>query len=162
MNPTSMILPYVTGYPKVKYQKWFRSTLIRLIYLCTNCQDFTRQRINMEICCLISGYSYEFIENELENFNRYLNVNIYQIQTNELIYQQLRLHLLKSQPQKYHNSIIEFTFIHDYGPYHEFKKIFSHIWSTYTNSHPTLSLKQLKILLNVQHSFSLNNLLVQK
>ena len=162
MNPTSMILPYVTGYPKVKYQKWFRSTLIRLIYLCTNCQDFTRQRINMEICCLISGYSYEFIENELENFNRYLNVNIYQIQTNELIYQQLRLHLLKSQPQKYHNSIIEFTFIHDYGPYHEFKKIFSHIWSTYMNSHPTLSLKQLKILLNVQHSFSLNNLLVQK
>ena len=64
--------------------------------------------------------------------------------------------------QKYHNSIIEFTFIHDYGPYHEFKKIFSHIWSTYTNSHPTLSLKQLKILLNVQHSFSLNNLFVQK
>ncbi|CAF1564698.1 unnamed protein product, partial [Adineta ricciae] len=64
MNTSSVLLPYVTGYPKVKYQKWFRSTLIRLIQLSTNYQDFTRQRINMEICCLTSGYSHEFIENE--------------------------------------------------------------------------------------------------
>ncbi|CAF4975300.1 unnamed protein product, partial [Rotaria socialis] len=158
---TSMILPYVTGYPKVKYQKWFRSTLIRLIQLCTNYQDFTRQRINMEICCLTSGYSHEFIENELQNFNRYFNVNIYQIQTNELIYQQLRSHLFKFPSRKSSNSIIQFTYLYDYGPYHEFKNTFSHIWSTYTNSNPILSLKQFKILFNVQHSFSLNNLLVQ-
>ena len=163
MNSTAtMILPYVTGYPKVKYQKWFRSTFIRLIQLCTNYQDFTRQRINMEIGCLISGYSHEFIEHELENFNRYFNVNIYQVQTNELIYQQLRSHVLKFPPRKSQTSIIEFTYLYDYGPYHEFKNKFSHIWSTYTNSHPTLSLQQLKILLNVQHLFSLNNLLAQK
>lgn len=155
MNPTSMILPYVTGYPKLKYQKWFHSTLIRLIQVCTNYQDFTRQRINMEICCLTSGYSYEFIENELENFNRYFNVNIYQVQTNEIIYQQLRLHVLKCQPRPSQNSMIEFTYLYDYGPYHEFKKRFSYIWST-------LSLKQPKLVLNVQHSFSLNNLLVKK
>ena len=116
----------------------------------------------MEIGCLISGYSHEFIEHELENFNCHFNVNIYQVQTNELIYQQLRSHVLKFPPRKTQTSIIEFTYLYDYGPYHEFKNKFSHIWSTYTNSHPTLSLQQLKILLNVQHLFSLNNLLVQK
>ncbi|CAF5086663.1 unnamed protein product, partial [Rotaria magnacalcarata] len=26
MNTSSVLLPYVTGYPKVKYQQWFRST----------------------------------------------------------------------------------------------------------------------------------------
>ncbi|CAF4932838.1 unnamed protein product, partial [Rotaria socialis] len=60
MNTSSLLLPYVTGYPKVKYQKWFRSTLIRLIQLCSDYQDFTRQRIQTEIHCLISGYSNEF------------------------------------------------------------------------------------------------------
>ncbi|CAF4608630.1 unnamed protein product, partial [Rotaria magnacalcarata] len=44
----------------------------------------------MEIHCLVSGYSNEFIESELEKFNRYFNVDIYQVQVNELTYQQLR------------------------------------------------------------------------
>ncbi|CAF4355965.1 unnamed protein product, partial [Rotaria magnacalcarata] len=83
---SSVLLPYVTGYPKVKYQQWFRSTLIRLIQLCSDYRDFTRQRIQMEIHCLISGYSNEFIESELEKFNRYFNVDIYQVQVNELTY----------------------------------------------------------------------------
>ena len=156
LNPTSMMIsiPYVTGYPKVKYQKWFRSTLISLIQLCSNYQDFTRQRIDMEISCLISGYSHEFIENELENFNLFFNENIYQIQTHELIYQQLRSRLLKLQPRKSQDSIIKFTYLYDYGPYHEFKQKFCHIWSTSTSK------QYKKILFNVQHSFSLNNLLV--
>ena len=64
MNMSSIVLPYVTDYPKVKYQQWFRSTLIHLIQLCSNYRDFTRQRIQMEIQCLISGYSNEFIEND--------------------------------------------------------------------------------------------------
>ncbi|CAF5222428.1 unnamed protein product, partial [Rotaria magnacalcarata] len=51
MNTSSVLLPYVTGYPKVKYQQWFRSTLIRLIQLCSDYRDFTRQRIQMEIHC---------------------------------------------------------------------------------------------------------------
>ncbi|CAF5078456.1 unnamed protein product, partial [Rotaria magnacalcarata] len=42
MNTSSVLLPYVTGYPKVKYQQWFRSTLIRLIQLCSDYRDFTR------------------------------------------------------------------------------------------------------------------------
>ncbi|CAF4920365.1 unnamed protein product, partial [Rotaria socialis] len=79
------------------------------------------QRIQTEIHCLISGYSNEFIESELEKFNRYFNVDIYQVQVNELAYQQLRSHLLKFPPRKSSNSIIQFTYLYDYGPYHEFK-----------------------------------------
>ncbi|CAM4830801.1 unnamed protein product [Rotaria magnacalcarata] len=164
MNTSSVLLPYVTGYPKVKYQQWFRSTLIRLIQLCSDYRDFTRQRIQMEIHCLISGYSNEFIESELEKFNRYFNVDIYQVQVNELTYQQLRSNLLKFQRWQSQNysSIIEFNYLYDYGAHHEFQKKFHTIWSTYTNSHATLSSKQTKILLNAKHLFSLDSLLARK
>ncbi|CAF3189478.1 unnamed protein product [Rotaria socialis] len=160
MNTSSLILPYVTNYPKVQYQQWFRSTLIRLIHVCSNDQDFTREQINMEIIYLISGYSNEFIENELEKFNSYFNVNIYELQTNEFMYKQLRSRLFKFQRCQ-NSTVIEFFYFYDYGPYHEFKKKFFSIWSTYTNSHTLLSSKQTKINLTVKHLFSLNHLLTR-
>ncbi|CAF4781195.1 unnamed protein product, partial [Rotaria socialis] len=132
----------------------------RLIHVCSNYQDFTRERINMEIIYLISGYSNEFIENELEKFNSYFNVNIYELQTNEFMYKQLRSRLFKFQRCQ-NSTVIEFFYFYDYGPYHEFKKKFFGIWSTYTNSHTQLSSKQTKINLTVKHLFSLNHLLTR-
>lgn len=166
-------LPYVVGHAKHKYRHWFRSALVRAVQFSTNYQDFDQERIYLEMSCLLSGYSIDFIENELKKFYHSFDIDTFRLNMNGTVYEKLRRRLIDFIDVQHRNAtkdkeledqdrLIRLYYLYDYGPYRLFKEKFTEIWDKYIKTHPKLKPNNIKIILNAKHIFSLHTLLAEQ
>jgi hypothetical protein len=65
----SYTLPYTSNGNSIrKHSHWLRSSLIRAVRYCTTVEDFNQERIYLEMTYLANGYSYEFIQKQIQHF----------------------------------------------------------------------------------------------
>lgn len=166
-------LPYVMGHSKLAYSDWLRSALIRAVCYCSLVEDFHRERIYLELTCLVNGYSLLFVETHVQHFFNYFHASNQRYSMDQSMYNKFRQqwfdymekqHERSDQLQKLHNQghLIHLNYIYEYGPRCKFNQDFQHLWSQYFNNHPSLSKEKCTILPTAKHLHSLNALLTQQ
>ena len=166
-------LPYVVGHSKLKHTLWFRSALIRAVRFCSNLTDFQQEQIYLEMTCLANGYSIDFIETQLKHFYRFFHAEETRYSLDQSTYEQFRRrsfdfiieqHKTADNKQKLedNNHVLYFSYPYDYGPYNQFNEKFLAHWAADLKDDPKLPSKDIKIILNTKHIYSLNALLAQQ
>lgn len=163
----------IVGHPIVNYGHWFRSALCRTVQLCSNYNDFLRERLYLEMSCLVYGYPVDFIEYELKKFYDYFQMKEVDRfgmtkQLYETLRQRCRLNFSNMQQQlkkqqldfDIHKPILDFYYFYDYGCYEQFERKFHYHWSRVMKQNRKL--QNMKVVLHVKHLFSLNTLLAQQ
>jgi hypothetical protein len=168
----SYVLPYVVGHSKLNHSEWLRSALIRAVCYCSSVEDFHQERIYLEVTCLVSGYSFLFVETHVQHFFNYFNAESMRYRVDQTKYHSFRSHwfdflemqrTLTDQLQKLDDNgkVIRLNYLYDYGPRCQFNQEFHHCWSKHFNNHPILSDDKSKIILTTTHLHSLNALLAR-
>jgi hypothetical protein len=169
-GPSAYILPYVTGHAQAYHRRWLLAALARAVRCCSDFRDFTRERIHIEMTCLLHGYSPESLERRLRSFYRRFNADAIRFSLDATVYDKLRRRLfdiidgqrtrsLQQQSRADDARILPLYYWHDYGARQPFHVRFHQIWSTYLRDDPHLSNDKTTISLHAAHVYSLNALL---
>ena len=174
-NPDSSryLLPYVTGHSVSNHSDWLRFALVRAVCYCTSVEDFNRERIYLELCFLVNGYSLLFVETRVGHFFAYFNMSDVRYSLDKTRYRQFRHqvfewidrhHRLSEDMQKFddHGRLIRFTYLYEFGPRSQFDRELHRLWSNYFANHPILSGEQSKLVLTTKHYHSLNAVLTRQ
>jgi len=133
INQFQHALPYVITNPRHTHSHWFRSALIRAVRYCTNVNDFNRERIHLEVTCLMNGYTFEFIEQRLQHFYTHFDVESLRSVLDQTVYKQLRHRLFNFMSEQHEysktkklqentNRRIDLNYPYEYGPRHKFEQ----------------------------------------
>jgi hypothetical protein len=163
-------LPYVMGHSKVEYSYWLRKALVRAVYYCSTVEDFQKERIYLEMSCLINGFSILFVETHIKHFFKYFNGESMRFCADQKRYHSFRCqifdfleaeseHLGRLQKQHDHDQLIRFNYIYEHGARCYFNEKFHQIWSYYFSGHQILRDAEATIVLRSKHYYSLNALL---
>ena len=166
-------LPYVVGHSKLAHGDWFRSALIRAVCYCSLIEDFTLERIYLELTCLRNGYSLVFVENNIQHFFGYFHVDDMRYTKDQTLYEKFRQdwfgymtmqYELSDKLQKFNDndSLILLNYLYEFGPKCQFNQQFYCLWSEYFNQHPNLSKDKATVQLTTKHQHSLNSLLARE
>ena len=163
-------LPFVVGDAKAEHSRWLQAALMRAGQVCSNVSDFVEERIDLEMACLLAGYSLDFLELHLRYFFRTTNTEAIRFSMSQVAYdtlrhrlftlaEQQRTRLEKYQEMEDKERVLHLHYLHDYGPRTRFHERFHQIWTTYLKEDPQLSNEKTKIILHTKHVYSLNALL---
>ncbi|CAF3677425.1 unnamed protein product [Rotaria sp. Silwood1] len=163
-------LPYVIGHSKSAYSDWLQSALIRAVCYCTSVEDFQQERTYLELTLLINGYSLLFVETHVKHFFNHFHAQTLRFSRSQSAYDNFRQQWftfveqrqeLTQELQKFdqNDRLIQFNYIHDFGPRCRFNREFYQLWFHYFQQHPKLSQEKCKIILQAKHFHSLNSLL---
>jgi hypothetical protein len=161
-------LPYVMGHAKVEYSYWLRKALVRAVYYCSAVQDFQKERIYLEMSCLINGLSILFVETHVKHFFKYFNGESMRFCTDQNKYHSFRCqifdfleaeseHVDRLQKQHDHDQLIRFHYIYEHGARCYFNEKFHQIWSHYlapiflTVARQTTVINSIDIIRKLQH-----------
>ncbi|CAF1237136.1 unnamed protein product, partial [Rotaria sp. Silwood1] len=162
--------PYVIGHSKSAYSDWLQSALIRAVCYCTSVEDFQQERTYLELTLLINGYSLLFVETHVKHFFNHFHAQTLRFSRSQSAYDNFRQQWftfveqrqeLTQELQKFdqNDRLIQFNYIHDFGPRCRFNREFYQLWFHYFQQHPKLSQEKCKIILQAKHFHSLNSLL---
>ncbi|CAF3497171.1 unnamed protein product, partial [Rotaria socialis] len=163
-------LPYVVGHSKLAHGDWFRSALIRAVCYCSLIEDFTLERIYLELTCLANGYSIFFVENNVQHFFGYFHADTMRYLKDQTIYDKFRhdwfgfmtmQYELSDKLQTFNDNdcLIHLNYLYEFGPKCQFNQQFHCLWSESFNQHQNLSKDKAKVQLTTKHQHSLNSLL---
>ena len=172
-NTQPYTLPFVVGDAKAEHSRWLQAALMRAGHVCSNVSDFVEERIHLEMACLFSGYSLDFLERHLRHFFRSTNIEAIRFSMPQAAYDTLRRRLLdiaeqqRTRLEKYQEiedkeRVLHLHYLHDYGPRARFHERFHQIWTIYLKEDPQLSNEKTKIIVHTKHVYSLNALLSEQ
>ncbi|CAM4841013.1 unnamed protein product [Rotaria magnacalcarata] len=166
-------LPYVVGHSKLAHGDWFRSALIRAVCYCSLIEDFTLERIYLELTCLANGYSIFFVENNVQHFFSYFHADTMRYLKDQTMYDKFRhdwfgymtmQYELSDKLQTFNDNdcLIHVNYLYEFGPKCQFNQQFHCLWTESFNQHANLSEDKVKIQLTTKHQHSLNSLLARE
>ncbi|CAF3235064.1 unnamed protein product [Rotaria socialis] len=166
-------LPYVVGHSKLAHGDWFRSALIRAVCYCSLIEDFTLERIYLELTCLANGYSIFFVENNVQHFFSYFHADTMRYLKDQTMYDKFRhdwfgymtmQYELSDKLQTFNDNdcLIHLNYLYEFGPKCQFNQQFHCLWTESFNQHANLSKDKVKIQLTTKHQHSLNSLLARE
>ena len=172
-NQSKYTLPYVIGHTKINHQHWFRSALIRAVHVCSNFIDFQMEQINLQMTCLLQGYSNEFIQTQLKHFYDFFHAEKNRFCLDSENYERMRRRsfdliarqrtcLLKQQQLEDEDFIFHFSYPYDYGAYNDFNQTFVDVWKKYLQIDAHLGHENTAIRINAKPIHSLNTLLANQ
>ena len=166
-------LPFVVGDARAEHSRWLQAALTRAVQACSNFTDFIQERIQLEMACLLAGYSIEFFDMHVRHFFRSANAEAIRYSMDQTAYDKLRrrffdfaeqqrIRLGKYQALEDCERVIRLHYLHDYGARMPFHRRFHQIWTSYLKEDPHLSNEKTKIILNTNHVYSSNALLARQ
>jgi hypothetical protein len=88
------ILPYLSEHPRSIHRNVIIAALFRAIRLCSNIEDFDRERLHIELTLLLNGYPLAFITHHFKNFLKKHHVTSLLEQLDQKTFQLLHYQLL--------------------------------------------------------------------
>lgn len=166
-------LPYVVGHSKVNYSDYIRTALLQAACYCSSAEDFQRERIYIELCCLANGYSYYFVDSRVKHFFEYFQVDTYRYTMYQLHYDKFRRQCFEfadmqrtrtNALQKFSDNshFIRLYYLYEFGARCEFNQEFIKRWHAYFGSNPILCKEKTAIQLSSKHRHTLNTLLCEQ
>ncbi|CAF1265289.1 unnamed protein product [Adineta steineri] len=98
-------LPYVSNHPRLSYSTLIRASLIRAVLCCSNSVDFHTERFDIQETFHSNGYTYEYINNHVEQFFREFK----SLKLKSYIVHQSRYETLRHRVYKYDQEQINMT-----------------------------------------------------
>ncbi|CAF2764109.1 unnamed protein product [Rotaria sp. Silwood2] len=93
-------LPYVSDHPRRMHSTLFRAALIRAVLCCSNIIDFNNERRDIEVTFNTNGYTWDYINEHVNEFFREFNVRELKYQMHEHKYEKLRRLVFKYDLQQ--------------------------------------------------------------
>ena len=93
------IFPFLSDHPRHIHRNTIKGTLFRAARLCSNVEDFNRERLNIELTLLLNGYPPRFISYHFKRFFEQNHVQLLMEQSDTDVYQELH-HKLILQPTR--------------------------------------------------------------
>jgi len=147
--------------------------LVRAACLCSMIDDFNKERISIELTCLVNGYSYIFVESRLAHFYAYFRAETMRYSIDQVMYDKFRRQCFefmdiqrtlsnKLQQMNDTGHLIRFHYLYEFGARCQFNKEFHQLWIKYFGDHPDLCKEKMAISLTSKHLHTLNALLAQQ
>ena len=183
------IVPYLSDHPRHIHRNTIRGALFRAVRLCSNVEDFDKERLKLELTLLLNGYPPRFISYHLKKFleeNRIMSVieqlddHIYQELHDELIRRltrrererqnkirsssiskQFPFNPIEQQPNIVPRKEFRVYFTFESGPMLDFKRRLRHLWKKYY-IYPGSPMNSVTLKINTRTNKSLYQLLVKK
>jgi hypothetical protein len=178
------IVPFLSDHPRHVHRNTIRGAIFRAVRLCSDVEDFDKERLNIELTLLLNGYPPRFISYHFKRFFEQNNTislmeeldnDVYRELHQKLILQPTRRervqndtflhhnqHLAKEmQQQQWNKKEIRVYFTYESGPMLTFKCELRRLWKKhYIYDGSPMNDTTLKISINTNKS--LHQLLVKK
>ena len=179
------IVPFLSDHPRYVHRNTTKGALFRAVRLCSNVEDFDKERLNIELTLLLNGYPPRFVLYYLEKFFEQNNVISSMQQLDNNTYIELHQKLLHQptrrerevrniisdptefspnpleQRQSYNKKEIRVTFTFESGPMLDFKRGFHRLWKKHF-IYPGSVMNNITLKLDAQTNKSLSQLLIRK
>ncbi|CAF4372875.1 unnamed protein product [Rotaria sp. Silwood2] len=144
-NEQLFLLPYAKNHPRLRHRQWFRYALIRAGQYCSSFEDFEDERRYIEMSFLTNGYSLDFVEYHLRQFNskffrseyqiKDINHHTYRILRHELfrLIDEQKRELIEVQQLQKNHQLIDLHYLFDWGSRCQFNERFYKLWSSIIN-----------------------------
>ncbi|CAF3347698.1 unnamed protein product [Rotaria sp. Silwood2] len=144
-NEQPFLLPYAKNHPRLRHRQWFRYALIRAGQYCSSFEDFEDERRYIEMSFLTNGYSLDFVEYHLRQFNskffrseyqiKDINHHTYRILRHELfrLIDEQKRELIEVQQLQKNHQLIDLHYLFDWGSRCQFNERFYKLWSSIIN-----------------------------
>ena len=179
------IVPFLSDHSRHIHRNTIKGALFRAVRLCSEIDDFDKERLNIELMLLLNGYPPRFVSYHLKRFfEQYnvmslldkLDVDIYRELHQKLILQPTRrererldmnsnqnqfLSKANEQHQDQNKNEIHVLFTFESGPKLQFKRQLCRLWEKYYVYDGSL-VNDVKLKFSTRSNKSLNELLVRK
>lgn len=181
------IVPFLSDHPRRIHRNVIRGALFRTVRLCSDVQDFDKERLNIELMFLLNGYPPGFITYHFKRFFEQYNARTLLEQLDSEIYMELHHKLIHEptrrekaqqreemlyqqyqsspkdtqQSQQDWNKKIRIPFTFESGPMLDFPRELSNLWKKYYIYDGSL-MNNVKLKILTRKNKSLNQLLVRK
>lgn len=163
-------MPYVSKHSKVEHGHWLIVSLNRAVCYCSSVDDFYRERVYLEMTCLVNGYSLLFIESYVSAFFDSIQSSSMRYTREQTHYHSFRSRWFSIMERRYCLSnqlqrtitkrpTIELNYDYEYGPRCQFNRSIQQLWWTTFEQHKQLSKNQIDLVIRTRHRRSLNSLL---
>jgi len=175
------IIPFLSDHPRYIHRNTIKGALFRAVRLCSNVEDFDKERLNIEVTLLLNGYPLRFIsyyfkqffkENNALSLMEQLDNDIYRELHQKLLHQLTRRerkqkHItcdstqLEQQRQGWNKKEIHIYYTFESGPMLSFKREFYRLWKKHF-IYPGSPMNGVTLKISIQTNKSLSQLLVKK
>ena len=143
------IVPFLSDHPRRIHRNVIRGALFRVVRLCSDVQDFNRERLNTELTLILNGYPPRFVAYHFKRFFEANNAVALIEQLDNDLYRELHLKLIhqptRRDRQRYSTSSSEIpqsyqswnkkeiraTYTFESGPMLHFKRELHRLWKQY-------------------------------
>ncbi|CAF4344610.1 unnamed protein product, partial [Adineta steineri] len=163
------IVPFLSDHPRYIHRNTIKGALFRAVRLCSNVEDFDKERLNIELMLLLNGYPPKFVSYHFKQFFEQHHIMSLMNELNDDIYRELH-HKLVAQPtyrerererQIFNKKEIRVLFTFESGPKLQMKRELHRLWKKYYIYEGSL-VNDVKLKFSSKSNKSLNELLVRK
>ncbi|CAF1385952.1 unnamed protein product [Adineta steineri] len=163
------IVPFLSDHPRYIHRNTIKGALFRAVRLCSNVEDFDKERLNIELMLLLNGYPPKFVSYHFKQFFEQHHVMSLMNELNDDIYRELH-HRLIIQPtyrerererQVCNKKEIRVLFAFESGPKLQLKRELYRLWKKYYIYEGSL-VNDVKLKFSSKSNKSLNELLIRK
>lgn len=148
------IAPFLSDHPRHIHRNIIKGALCRVVRLCSDVQDFDKERLNIELTLLLNGYPPRFVAYHFKRFfeqnnvialmeqqqQQQLNKDMYREFHHQLLHrstrrekkhQQNQMTYLQHSQQPWNKNEIHVTYTFESGPILHFKRELKRLWKQY-------------------------------
>ena len=178
------IVPFLSDHPRHVHRNTIKGALFRAGRLCSNVQDFDRERLNIELTLLLNGYPPRFVSYHFKRFFEQNNATSLMLQLDDDVYKELHQQLIlrptrrereqeetvfvqnqssstEIQQQKWNKKEIRIPFTFESGPKLDLKRQLRLLWAKYYK-YKGSPMNDVILKFSTTNNKSLNQLLVKK
>ena len=173
------ILPFLSDHPRHIHRSTIKGRLLRAARLCSQVEDFDKERLDIEFTLLLNGYPSRFISYHFKQFFEKNNVMSLTEQLDEVVYKELHRKLLghptrregqqkqkkmalnENQKQNSSKKELRVYFTFESGPMLNFKHELKSLWEKHYIEN-NLVKNNICLKIGTRSNRSLNQLFVKK
>lgn len=180
------IVPFLSDHPRHIHRNAIKGVLFRAVRLCSNVEDFDRERLNIELTLLLNGYPPRFISYHFKRFFEQNHAHLLMEQLDTDVYRELHHKLIvqptrrerqqrdiitdqvqssteeiQSRQQDRNKKEIRIPFTFESGPMLHFKRELYHLWKKYYN-YDGSPMNNVPLQITTRSNKSLSQLLIKK
>jgi len=182
------IVPFLSDHPRHIHRNTIKGALFRAVRLCSDVEDFDKERLNIELTLLLNAYPPRFVSYHFKQFFQQNNAMSLMEQLDESVYKELHQKLIHQptrrerehqemisnqkqqqqsssrpteQRQGWNKKEIRVYFTFESGPILDFKSELRHLWKKYY-IYDGSQMNDVILKIGTRSNKSLNQLLIKK